>query len=72
MTDSEQCWAGKGTDHQCPKPARAALKTTRGTRFTTVVYWDDREAPKVAVKYCKEHAVATLIDLSSTLIELDD
>lgn len=70
MTD--KCRAGEGTEYACTKDARAALKTTNGVRFTTVIYYDDREAPKVAVRYCKEHAVATLFGLGTDLIAPDD
>jgi hypothetical protein len=75
LTDAPQCEHGKDDkdpNKRCPKPARAALKTTNGVKLTTVVYYDDRQAPKVATRYCKEHAVATLLGLGSTLIELDD
>lgn len=72
MTDSDKCRHGEDTPSACTKPARAALKTTNGVRLTTVIYYDDRQAPKVATRYCKEHAVATLLGLGTTLIELDD
>lgn len=70
MTD--KCRAGENTDHACPKDARAAVKVTDGTRTTATLYFDDREAPKVAVKYCKEHAVATVVGFATTFIESDD
>lgn len=65
MTD-EHCFH---TD--CPKPARGALKTTNGTKLTTVIYYDDRQAPKIAEKLCKEHLAATVLALVIDLVEND-
>lgn len=70
MTD--KCRAGENTKNPCPKEARAAIKLTDGIRTTATLYFDDREAPKVAVRYCKEHAVATLVRFGTTFIAEDD
>lgn len=45
----------------CNRPARCALHTRRPTRdkLTTTIYYDDRTAPKAAVRYCKEHGRET-------------
>jgi hypothetical protein len=72
LTDENKCRSGENTQHQCPKPARAAIKLTDGVRTTATLYFDDREAPKNAVKYCKEHAVATIVGFGTTFIESDD
>lgn len=71
-TLTDKCRSGEGTDHACLKEARAAIKTTDGARFTTVLYYDDRGAPKIATRYCKEHAVATLFALAADMIAPDD
>jgi len=47
----------------CTKPPRAAIKVVDGTRRAAVLYFDDREAPKVARPVCKEHLAATAVAL---------
>jgi hypothetical protein len=69
---TDKCRSGENTPNACSKEARAAVKLVDGVRTTATLYFDDREAPKTAVKYCKEHAVATIVGLGTTFIESDD
>lgn len=62
------------SDKGCEREARVALRTTRPTRpdLRTLIYWDDRVAPKTAARYCREHGIATIKALSETLIDQDE
>ena len=45
------------------RPTRAGLKST--------FFYDDREAPKTASRYCKAHGMELAADLVNTLVEVD-
>lgn len=66
MADEEKCQRSN-----CDQPARAALRTQRPKRdmLYSTLYYDERTAPKKAKRLCKEHAVATITELSLTLID---
>jgi hypothetical protein len=57
----------------CKRPPRMGLVTTRPKRdqLKTVIYFDDRTAPKTASRHCK-HGAELVRDLVSTLVETDD
>lgn len=63
----------KCTHDPCNKPGRLALRTTRPTRedLRTMIYFDDRTAPKTAQPYCREHGAALVADLIQTLVAED-
>lgn len=62
----------KCSNPECEKQARAAIKTTDGTRgMTTVLYYDDRAAPMLAYPLCKAHAAATLLAIVMDQISED-
>lgn len=52
----------------CDKKAVAALKVVDGTRRAAVIYFDNREAPKVARPLCKEHVAATALTMILNLV----
>lgn len=69
MADTKKCEA---TD--CEKDARCAIRTARPTRANlySTVWYDDRSAPKTAVRYCHGHGVETMTQLAQALIDQDD
>jgi hypothetical protein len=62
------------TCHECSRPARAAIRTTRPSRagLRVTLYPDDRSAPGPATRYCHEHAVQLMHDLTATLVDGDE
>lgn len=58
----------------CTRDARMALRTTRPTRedLRTVVFYDDRTAPRTALPYCAEHGLKTVEALLGVLVASDD
>lgn len=57
----------------CERPARCAIDTRRPTRekLMTTIYYDNRSAPKKAVRYCKQHGSETATGLMA-LVDGDD
>lgn len=51
-----------------------ALRTTRPTRedLRTVVFYDDRTAPRTALPYCAKHGLKTVEALLYVLVTSDD
>ena len=53
----------------CDRPARIALKTNtryspgRGLILSTTIFYDDRQAPKTAQRYCKTHGASMAAEL---------
>lgn len=76
MTETEETcsWGSAGLVEPCPRPARAAIRTTRPTRadVRVTVYTDNRVAPKTASRYCHQHAQWLLRDLLGALVDGDD
>lgn len=69
------CQAGETTKAgACGKPARCAISTTRPTRanLKSTIYYDDREAPAKATRYCHEHGVETVTALAKAMIDGDE
>lgn len=46
----------------CDREARCAIRTLDDP-FRTTVYMDDRQAPKSAASYCKEHGTEVIMGL---------
>jgi hypothetical protein len=51
-----------------------ALRTTRPSRddLRTVVFYDDRTAPRTALRYCAEHGLKTIKALLNVLVDAND
>jgi hypothetical protein len=49
----------------CENQARLAIRTTRPHRreLKSVVWYDDRTAPKTASRYCRKHAIHLATEL---------
>ncbi len=60
-----------GEQGKCEEAARMALRTARPTRdvIKTIVYWDDRTAPRTAERLCQKHGMETLDALSKVLVD---
>jgi hypothetical protein len=56
----------------CEREARMAIDTVRNPVLKSTVYFDDREAPKKAVRYCKACGVPLVHDLAQTLVQNDE
>lgn len=58
----------------CPRPPRAAVRTTRPSRadVRVTLYTDDRAAPATASRYCHQCVRALVGSLVDTLVDLDD
>ena len=57
----------------CKNEARATVAIVNGKKGDHfVVYIDNREAPKGAIRYCKGHTVALVAGLANDLIDGDD
>ena len=69
MSDTLKCESSG-----CTRDARMALRTTRPKRdnVQTVVYSDNRSAPKVAMRHCKTHGMETMRQLMDVLVDGDD
>lgn len=57
----------------CDQAARMAIRTTLAPRakMTTTVWWDDRTAPKIAPRYCRNHGGLLLAGLVPVLVDAD-
>jgi hypothetical protein len=55
----------------CKKEARCAIRTRRATRpnLMTTIYYDDRVAPKTALRYCRTCAIRLMRDMIITLVD---
>jgi hypothetical protein len=53
-------------DDECPNEPRIAISTRRPTRgdLRSVIHWNHEDGPKVASRYCAEHARAILSELA--------
>lgn len=58
---------------ECGRSARMAIRTTRRSRddLRVTAFPDDRAAPKVAQRYCKEHGLAALNEIVGLLVDSD-
>ena len=58
----------------CTKTARMAVALSRPSRerMYATVDFDDREAPKKAIRYCRQHGGEVVLDLIATLTEQDE
>ena len=58
----------------CKRPPRLAIETKRPARGTMYsrIYYDDRTAPKNAVRYCRMHGIRTSTELALVLTHADE
>ncbi len=66
-----ECCAEMGANVTCGKPARCGITSTRPTRgnIKSTMFYDEREAPKTASLYCKEHGIEVISALARVLID---
>lgn len=69
MSDTTTCET-KG----CEREARMAIDTSRPSRdvLKSVLYFDNRSAPRKAARYCKTCGAALAQDLVNALTDADD
>ncbi len=61
------------TDKNCERPARIAIVTERPKGvLRSTIYFDDRQAPKKAIPYCKTCGVELAAGLVRTLAHVDE
>ena len=57
---------------ECNDPARCSIRTMRNDKtrdMKTIIYYDERTAPKVASPYCKQCAVHLVKELTLVLVD---
>lgn len=59
------------TAKDCPNAARLAIRTMDHP-MRSVIYFDDREAPATAQRYCKKHGADLARDLVLTVAHEDE
>lgn len=53
----------------CPRPSRLAIQTWTSGKST--IWYDDRDAPKAAARYCRTHGAELASGLVLTLVDED-
>lgn len=74
MNDPRESIVEHCTSPGCARDARAAVRTTRSARddIRVTLHPDNRTAPKAAGRYCYEHTLALLADLTKVLVSPDE
>ncbi len=71
MTSTSECfWQDRPTAPVCTKPVCIAIGTASPKSahyIKTTIWWDERDAPKSAHRFCVEHGQSMLAELGKAL-----
>jgi hypothetical protein len=56
----------------CTREPRMAIALDRRPNFKATVFFDNREATKTALHYCKTHGILTLSEVTNVLVDGDN